>query len=56
VVQEQMKFKEKTEWMEEHGNIDDIVASWERQEHVPLMTLTPEVLEVTDCEKIRHER
>jgi hypothetical protein len=31
---------------------DDFVASWERQEHVPLMPLTPEVLEVTNYEKI----
>jgi hypothetical protein len=42
--------------MSEHGNIDDFVASWERQEHVPLMTLTPETLEVTDYEKIWQER
>jgi hypothetical protein len=42
-----MKFKEKTTWMTEHGNIDDFVASWERQEHVPLMPLAPEVLHVT---------
>jgi hypothetical protein len=38
--------------MAEHGNIDDFVESWERQEHVPLMPLTPEVLEVTNYEKI----
>ena len=54
--QEKLKFKEQTAWMVEHGNIDDFVASWERQEHVPLMPLTPEVLEVTDCEKIWHQR
>jgi hypothetical protein len=42
--------------MAEHGNIDDVVASWEREEHVPLMPLTPEVLEVTDYENIWHER
>jgi hypothetical protein len=42
--------------MTEHGNIDDFVASWERQEHVPLMPLAPEVLHVTDTEKIWHER
>jgi hypothetical protein len=34
-----LKFKEKTAWMTEHVNIDDFVASWERQEHVPLMPL-----------------
>jgi hypothetical protein len=45
-----------TAWMAEHGNIDDFVASWERQEHVPLMPLAPEVLHVTDAEKIWHER
>jgi hypothetical protein len=39
--QEKLKFKEQTAWMAEHGNIDDFVASWERQEHVPLMPLTP---------------
>ena len=54
--QDKQKFKEQTVWMAEHGNIDDFVASWERQEHVPLMPLTPEVLEVTDSEKIWHER
>ena len=54
--QEKLKFKEQTAWMTEHGNIDDFVASWERQEHVPLMPLVPEVLEVTDSEKIWHER
>jgi hypothetical protein len=54
--QEKLKFKEQTAWMTEHGNIDNFVASWERQEHVPLMPLTPEVLEVTDYEKIWHQR
>jgi hypothetical protein len=54
--QEKVRFKEETVWMSEHGNIDDFVASWERQEHVPLMTLTPETLEVTDYEKIWQER
>ncbi len=29
--QEKQKFKEQTVWMSEHGNIDDFVASWERQ-------------------------
>ncbi len=42
--------------MSEHGNIDDFVASWERQEHVSLMPLAPEVMHVTDTEKIWHER
>ncbi len=42
--------------MEEHGNIDDFVTSWEWQEHVSLMSLTPEVLHVTDVEKNWHER
>ena len=54
--QDKLKFKEQTAWMTEHGNIDDFVASWERQEHVPLMPLTPEVFHVTDTEKIWHER
>ena len=54
--QDKLKFKEQTAWMAEHGNIDDFVASWERQEHVPLMPLAPEVLHVTDAEKIWHER
>jgi len=50
--QDKLKFKEKSVWMTEHGNIDDFVASWERQEHVPLMPLAPELLDVTDSEKI----
>jgi hypothetical protein len=54
--QEKMKFKEQTAWMTEHGNIDDFVASWDRQEQVPLMPLTPEVLEVTDYEKVWYQR
>jgi hypothetical protein len=51
-----MKLKEQTIWMAEHGNIDDFVASWQLQEPVPLMPLTPEVLEVTDYEKIWYQR
>jgi hypothetical protein len=51
-----MKFKEQTTWMAEHGKIDDFIASWQLQEHVPLMPLTPEVLMVTDYEKIRYQR
>ena len=40
-------FQEQTQWMAQHGNIDDFVPSWERPEHVELAPLAQEVLEVT---------
>jgi hypothetical protein len=49
-------FQEQTAWMTQHGNIDDFVPSWERPEHVELVSLSKEVLEVTHSEKIWHER
>jgi hypothetical protein len=49
-------FQEQTAWMAQHGNIDDFVPSWERPEHVELVSLAQEVLEVTHSEKIWHER
>jgi hypothetical protein len=49
-------FQEQTEWMGQHGNIDDFVPSWERPEHVVLAPLAQEVLEVSHSEKIWHDR
>jgi hypothetical protein len=49
-------FQEQTEWMAQHGNIDDFVPSWERPEHVVLAPLAQEVLEVSHSEKIWHDR
>ena len=49
-------FQGQTAWMTQHGNIDDFVPSWERPENVELAPLAQEVLEVTHCEKIWHER
>ena len=51
-----LKFEEQTLWMVEHGNLDDFLPSWEREQGVVLSPLAPEVVAVRDFEHMWHER
>ena len=41
---DKLKFEEQTLWMTQHGNLEDFVPSWEREQGVVLTLLSPEVV------------